>query len=434
MIRVLWFSPLPPALTDIANYTMRILPALRERVDLVLVHPEGTDADPAYGAVSTASLSPQDLNAADLCVYHIGNNPSFHDSILEIAGAHPGIVVLHDRVINQLYLGMLASNERETGERLDQCFRAIMASWYGAAGLREADEFLEGTRTITQLSQRFPLFETALWRARGVVCHNSDVSREIAGRFPKLPLLNLPLPYPASPGAMPRIGPAAPDEPIRLMMFGFIGGNRGLGQFVEAWRRSPWRDRFQLDVAGELAEREAFEASLVEAGLEHQTSIRGFVSDIELDRLIRAAHMVVNLRNPSMGEASGSQLRVFAQARASVVSNTGWYSLLPDECVYKIDTDNEVDNLEAVLADLAMGSIDLAAMGAAGLRAIKLHAPSTYAERLAQWLHQAAPDMVRQWTESALIDAVATGYADCLPVDFMPELPATLLARSKSSA
>lgn len=433
MTRVLWFSPLPPARTDIANYTMRVLPVLREWVDLVLVHPEGTDVDPAHGSVSTASLSPQDLNAADFCIYHIGNNPNFHNSILEICAAHPGIVVLHDRVINQLYLGMLASNERATGERLDQSFRAIMASWYGAAGLREANSFLEGARTVTELSQDFPLFETALWRARGVICHNSDVSREIGGRFPKLPLLDLPLPYHASLITTAHMGPNASDEPIRLMMFGFIGGNRGLAQFVEAWRRSPWRNRFRLDVAGELAEQELFETSLVEAGLERQTSIHGFVSDAQLDSLIRAAHMVVNLRNPSMGEASGSQLRIFAQAKASVVSNTGWYALLPDQCVRKIDPDNEVDNLEALLADLATGSIDLAAMGVAALSAIKQHDPSRYAERLAQWLHQAAPEMIWQWTESALIDAAAAGYASCLPADFLPDLPATLLARGKSS-
>ena len=78
-----YFSPLPPAKTGVADYAEALLDALR-----------------MHGEVRI-----DDANA-DVALYHIGNN-QLHGAIYDRALAHPGIVVLHDAVLQHFFLGRL---------------------------------------------------------------------------------------------------------------------------------------------------------------------------------------------------------------------------------------------------------------------------------------------------------------------------------------
>jgi hypothetical protein len=209
-------------------------------------------------------------------------------------------------------------------------------------------------------------------------------------------------------------------------MFGFMNANRRVLEVMEAWGASPYRDYFVLDLAGDLADRPRLEARAEQLGLSERITIHGFLGDVDLDALIRSADMVLNLRNPSMGEASGSQLRIWANGRASAVTDTGWYARIPTSCVCKVGRDCEHLDLLALLTDLAEGRIDLAAMGRAGFEALAAHDPTQYANALARWLEKTRPAMLDQWARNALIEAVSRGHATSLPAGFFPELPAFL--------
>ena len=86
-MKVGFFSPLPPAPTGVADYSATLLPLLR-----------------SCGAVE---IAPEEC---DVALYHVGNN-ALHRDIYQRALAHPGVVVLHDAVLQHLLLGMLDSNE-----------------------------------------------------------------------------------------------------------------------------------------------------------------------------------------------------------------------------------------------------------------------------------------------------------------------------------
>src|SRR5947209_2122670 len=105
-----WFSPLPPARTEIAKYTARLLPVLAQRGEVTL-WTDQTEWDAALeqqarvrnyrvGAVPWA-----EINDADVSVYHIGNNHPFHAAIWEISRRNPGIVILHDLALHYLFAG-----------------------------------------------------------------------------------------------------------------------------------------------------------------------------------------------------------------------------------------------------------------------------------------------------------------------------------------
>ncbi len=62
----------------------------------------------------------------------------------------------------------------------------------------------------------------------------------------------------------------------------------------------------------------------------HDMMIRGFAPLAEMERLIAAADIGINLRNPTMGENSGSLLRMLSYGQPVIVSDSGSYREIPD--------------------------------------------------------------------------------------------------------
>jgi hypothetical protein len=86
-VTVGFFSPLPPARTGVADYAETLLGALRTHGDVIV-----------------------DAADADVNLYHIGNN-RLHSAIYDRALAYPGIVVLHDAVLQHFFLGQLTQQQ-----------------------------------------------------------------------------------------------------------------------------------------------------------------------------------------------------------------------------------------------------------------------------------------------------------------------------------
>ena len=78
-----FFSPLPPARTGVADYAGALLAELRR-----------------HGRVEVAPAR------SDAALYHLGNN-GLHAEVYRRAMERPGVVVLHDAVLNHFYLGQL---------------------------------------------------------------------------------------------------------------------------------------------------------------------------------------------------------------------------------------------------------------------------------------------------------------------------------------
>ena len=100
-MRLDWFSPLPPAPTDIARSMAQLLPALAARAE-VRLWTDRDEWDPALEELAEvrryrADQVPwEELNRSDLCIYHLGNAKEFHAAIWSVSRRHSGLVVLHD--------------------------------------------------------------------------------------------------------------------------------------------------------------------------------------------------------------------------------------------------------------------------------------------------------------------------------------------------
>ena len=120
-MKVAYFSPLPPERTGISEYSELLLPALRERADVEVVARGGS--------------APR---GADVCLYHVGNNPDAHGWIVEALRKRPGVVVLHDFVLHHLVAGLTL------GRRDGEGYLGAMQREAGVPGRLLAHGVLDG--------------------------------------------------------------------------------------------------------------------------------------------------------------------------------------------------------------------------------------------------------------------------------------------------
>src|SRR5271169_1350348 len=163
-------APLPPVRTGVADYAAALISALRRR-----------------GTV--------DVNArrADVWLYHLGNN-QLHREIYQRALLHPGVVVLHDGVLQHFFLGSLKEDEYV------EEFVFNYGEWH-----RELARELWRSRASSALSQRYyayPMLRRIAETSHAIVVHNPAAARMVrehapAARIVEIPLLFAPVDLPS---------------------------------------------------------------------------------------------------------------------------------------------------------------------------------------------------------------------------------------------
>lgn len=380
-MRINWFSPLPPARTDIGHYTARILPALAARMQVVLWTATPLVQVPRLPGVTVrqiATATPAALHAADATFYNLGNNALFHAEILDWARRVPGIVVLHDADIQHLLVYDMVERRGDGAGYI-----ATMTELHGAEGEALARARLKGADVLDRLHD-FPLLSPALTKTMGVVCHSRVAKARVDALDVPTALLDLPF----APSPLEDRAARAPGAPIRLVQFGYLGPNRSIHKVLAAlaeWRGAhPDRaDAVRFDVYGQLWPGNDVAARIADLRLEEVVRLHGFVDEADLDAAIAGADLVLNMRYPTLGEASGSQMRIWNAGVASLVTDAGWFAELPDDTVIKVAPGSEGEALAEALSRLGADPESLVEIGAAGRRRLEArHTPETYAEAI----------------------------------------------------
>jgi glycosyltransferase involved in cell wall biosynthesis len=385
-----WFSPIAPAKTDIAHYTRRLLPGLSQLAQITLWtdQPSWDRELEKFASVRQYRLTRMpwvELNRADMTFYNIGNNPDFHGSIWQVSRQLAGTVVLHDFRLHHFFDGLFRVKFRDRNSYL-----AVMTRHYGEEGRRDARICYDsGAKNIDYMAERYPLTEFALENAVGVLVHNME-SFEILARKKSWPLAYAPLPFPSRTEGNAK--QQRRDDRIRLILFGYIGRNRRLNSVLRAIAESEERNRFKLDIYGSILDDEKkLRGQLSSLGLHDQVTLHGFTAEDRLDRALNDSDLAINLRYPSMGEASGSQLRIWSHGLPSLVSKVGWYSSLPENVVAFVRTDeNEVSDIRSHLTAFIKDPKRFADMGARGRQELETkHSPASYVDCVAQLTEKA---------------------------------------------
>ena len=155
-MRVAYYSPLPPERSGIADYSALLLPALAQLVEIEVVRRGKTRPV-----------------AADVALYHVGNDPEAHGWIVEALRRHSGVVVLHDFVLHHLVAGLTIGRKDGPG------YLAAMERDAGVAGRLIAHGVLDG-RVAPIWETRpdeFPLVGEILSHATGLIVHSRYVEQ-----------------------------------------------------------------------------------------------------------------------------------------------------------------------------------------------------------------------------------------------------------------
>ncbi len=368
-MRVAYYSPMPPERTGVADYSALLVPALGRRVELV-VQPRGRKRAP---------------RGADLCLYHVGNNPDAHAWVVDALRRRPGVVVLHDFVLHHLVAGMTV------GRRDGHGYLDAMERDHGVVGRLLAHGVLD--KRIAPLwesrPEDFPLASFVLEHATGLVVHSETVASlaRAAGYDRRIWVI----PHPAWP--VPDVEPERRGDGLVVGCFGVVNSSKRIPELLAAFTRArerhagatlllvgPTSPGFDLD-------RRLQRLGLAGEGLERE----GWVDERRLWALMAGTDVCVNLRHPTMGETSGSVIRALSLGKPLVVSDVGWFSELPDGVALKVPADErETDDLEAALELLLAREDVRTEMGRAGAAlARREHDLERVAERYAAALEEA---------------------------------------------
>lgn len=305
-----FYSPLPPAHTGVADYAAALLAEMRK-----------------YGEVEVA---PEECDAA---LYHLGNN-QLHADIYFRALQRPGVVVLHDAVLQHFLLGQLSDSEysdefaynygdwnRDLGDQL----------WRERAGSGSDERYF-----------RYPMLKRIAQRSRAVVVHNPAAARAVREHAPKVRVVEIPHLFqsPELPGEadIVRYRQRLGIDPATFVfgVFGYLRESKRLMAVLETFRVLHRKlPQTALIVAGEFVSTDL--ARAVEPLLGLPGVIRlPFLEESRFWLTAGAVDACINLRYPPAGESSGIVVRMMGIGKPVLVTGSEETSSLPESACVRI--------------------------------------------------------------------------------------------------
>jgi len=388
-MKVAYVSPLPPERSGIADYSALLLPALAGELEVEIVRrgrrlPRG----------------------ADVVLYHLGNDVEAHGWIVRLLERQRGVVVLHDFVLHHLMAGLTV------GRGDGAAYLDLLEAEAGIAGRLLGHGVLDGRIPPLWESrpQDFPLVDSVLAQADGVIVHSSYVARHVRMRGYKSPIWQIP--HPAWEVPRRRPFPLPSRDRTVVGCFGNLNATKRLPQLLEAVARLRAEGcGVLLVLAGSVAPGLDLAERAARLGLEEGKDLLllGRVGEDRLWDLVLASDICVTLRQPTMGETSGMAIRALSAGKPLVVSENGWFAELPDGVAAKVPVDEwEVDMLTAILTELCTNRSLRESLGRSALEyASREHGLERVAGLYAAALEEAAGG-------SAVTDEVARRVAEGL--------------------
>jgi glycosyltransferase involved in cell wall biosynthesis len=321
-MRVGYFSPLPPAPTGVADYSKALLPLLR-----------------SFGAVE---IAPEEC---DVALYHVGNN-ALHRDIYRRALTHPGVVVLHDAVLQHLLLGML-----DPDEYLEEF--VYNYGEHDINGARELGRQLWEQRARSGADVRYfarPMLKRIASAARAVIVHNPAAAALVREHAPRARVFEIPhlfqQPVLPSPQETLRFRESLGLTPETLLIgtFGHQRETKRLAVVLRAFQRAHATAR--LLVSGEFVSS-TYERAIAPL-LEHPGIIQtGYLPEPELWQYAAAADLCINLRYPSAAETSGIAVRMMGIGKPVVFTASEALARIPTNACLRLEVGPEEEQMLA---------------------------------------------------------------------------------------
>jgi len=290
------------------------------------------------------------LNQFDMIIYNFGDNLKFHQDIFEVYRKISGLVILHDYLLHHFFLGYfyqrqnflkqyLASIGLAYGDKAESLFNKSMNSRNGIP-ISDTDEI-----------DKYPFFEPILINAKGVMVHSFFAKTTLEKKYPgSITQLNMPYNNMCIP--TPLIPKRNTDESkcIRLLTVGRINSNKRIDKILGIiGKNKTLKDKLRYSIVGDYESDGKYfnylKKIIKKYSLDNNVTFHGYLEEGALFQHIANADICVNLRYPVMSGGSWSLLDEFHAKKPIIVSDSGFFSEIPDDAVIKIPIDSREEKI-----------------------------------------------------------------------------------------
>jgi glycosyltransferase involved in cell wall biosynthesis len=392
--RLALVTPLPPQRSGIADYSYRLLVALKELCAVDAYVDASADDVEAPSSVAVERLShlrqvERIRGWYDAVVYCLGNS-EHHVAALGLLRERPGFVLAHDVRLSGLY-SWAAANRPDLEPR---GFYGALRSMYG---YRLPPEIGLGGWLSYEEADRYGIFmaQEALALSRRFFVHSSYAAQiarleALPGDEDKVEVLPFACPEPS------QVRPEEPMEPV-VATFGLVAPVKQTEKVVRAFgvvaREHPSATLAVVGPAGADGALEMCRRLAADSGLGERVRVTGEVDEDEFRAWLGRATVAVQLRQTSNGESAASVADCLAAGVPSIVTAIGSARELPDECVWKVDREIDAPSLGSEIATLLSDDVRRSAMRAAGIEYARRNSFSRVAELLYERVLAAQDEM-----------------------------------------
>ena len=332
--KVAWVSPFPPQRSGVANYSYWLIKELRAFFDIDLYY----DGEPPIAELQDSfsnyplTAFPERRKGYHRAVYHLGNNHKFHTGIYELAWNFPDTVVLHDYDLS--------------GFMHEAFLRSRPELYFQASGQRIPALI----QKLVSHGRSDPMSHAIVSRSQKAIVHHRWVKKQfeddqriqVIPMFAKVDCLVTDEDVNAF---RRRIG--IKDDHFVLVCLGFVNPNKLPQLQIDVVKRLRAEGYpVQLIFAGEPApELKDLVTAVATGELREGVIFTGYQSELDYFTAIAAADVVINLRNPSMGEGSLTLMHALAAGKSTIVSDANQYREFPDNVCWKLVHDQNENEL-----------------------------------------------------------------------------------------
>lgn len=323
-----FISPLPPLKSGISHYSSELLPELSQYYDIELVVDQGvvdkSMVPEAFPRVNIKQFK-QKANKYDRIVYHFGNS-EYHKHMFPLLEEYPGIVVLHDLFLGDIYLWMNQSVLKE------------LYYSHGYPGL-----LTEKRQGVKKAVDQYPMCKRVLDRAIGTILH-SNFSLEMAKEtfqlqgehLREIPMIRRPSENLDKSNARKVLG--IDQDALLVISFGMLTQNKQCDRLLLNWEKSEVakNPKCHLVYVGELEKnfKNQMMSLVVKSPFADRIQIEGYTSWEEYENYLQAADIAVQLRTNTRGETSAAILDCMGHALPTIINANGSATEIPKKCIY----------------------------------------------------------------------------------------------------
>jgi len=343
-MKLAYFSPLNPQKSGISDYSEVLIPHLSRHYDIDLWVNGITPNNPILRNNKIINYKYNKywdkLRQYDAVIYNLGNNPYFHAEMYDIFLKHPGLVILHDYVLYFLMTGYYLDLKHDRKQFIKEFYYN-----YGVDGISSAKNIMRKQESPLQFRspELYPLVRRLIENAVGIIVHSESTRNLIIQQgYPESNVVKInQVNYVTSNNNL------KPQKSLIEMRrkYGIFDGDILISSFGYV---APTKRNLQIiEVINEIISNHGYpvkylmvgEGNYIDGLLNDKIMKTGYIPINEFEGLLSCSDIVVNMRNPTMGETSATLLRAMTAGKPCIVTDIAWFSELPDDAVMKISPD-----------------------------------------------------------------------------------------------